>query len=495
MTRHRIAVGLLATLGVALATAGCFGGKRAPKGPGVAVWVAPGSAPLDATLASRLTDAGVAEYFVESAELHWEAGHARLHLLQAPRPPRRVPATLVITGAWPSTDVDAKAAAAELAQGIQGLRLGAEQQGWLPVGVHFDLAVPGSLERYGDTLYELRDKMDDRLYLSATLPRRDLARGGLDRFVEPLDFVVSFVYGQRPNEPEDPTAWDLQSVEGTVHSLEKLERAYYLGAVTVGTATLRDAKGATRATSTELDLGTLVWQPRFELKRGFTLEGIDRQVYEFRARSPVTVGPWSLATGESVRVVRAATTNMEEFRRRCGAWQASHLLGEVFWRLPAENEKLSMDAANLVDALSSEPSRPGLEILVERTAARGREWRLQVSLIDHNDEDTDVSYLDSNYLDLWVEGARIADVAAGDFARFELSYHGERGTMQALRQADRVRLFAPIVEGRQQLTTGPVVLELAGRDAVIRTSGNFLLTDGQFLTLETREWSFGSEKK
>lgn len=493
MTRHRIAVGLLATLGVTLAAAGCFGGKRAPKGPGVAVWVAPRSAPLDAALASRLADVGVAEYFVETAELHWDAGHARLAPLEVPRTPRRAPATLVVTGSWPNADVDAKAVARELVQGIQGMRLTAEQKGWLPVGIHFDLDVPGSLERYGDTLYELRDQLDDRIYLSATLARRFLSRD-LDRFVEPLDFLVSFVYGQRPDEPEDPTAWDLQSVEGTVHRLEKLDRPYYLGAVTVGTATLRDAKGAARATSTDFDLGALVWQRRLELKRGFTLEGIDRQVYEFRARSPVTVGPWSLASGESVRVVRAATSNIEEFRRRCGAWQASHLLGEVFWRLPSESEKLSMDAANVADALSSEPSRPGLEILVERTEAKRKEWQLKVSLIDRNDEDTDVSYLDSNYIDLAVEGARIADVSAGNFARFELSFHGERGTMQALRQADQVRLFAPIVEGRQELATGPVVLELEGRDAVIRTSGKFLLTDGQFLTLETREWSFGSEK-
>jgi hypothetical protein len=494
MTRSRIAGALLATLGLTLATAGCFGGKRAPKSPGVALWVSPRSAPLDAAQTSRLAEVGVTESFVESAKLEWSGGHARLEPVTAPRPARREPATLVITGTWPAGDLDTKAVAKQLAQALPGLRLTAEQQGRLPIGVHFDLVVSGDLQKYGDTLYELREQMDDRLYLSASVARRDIAREDLDRFVEPLDFLVGFVYGQRPGEPEDPGAWDLQSVEGSVRRLEKVDRPYYLGAVTVGTATLRDPSGATRETSTQLDLGALVWQPRLELKRGFTLEGIDRQVYEFRARSPVTAGPWSLATGDSVRVVRAATTNIEEFRRRCGAWPAPHLLGEVLWRLPEEGEKLSMDAANIADALSPEPSRPGLEILVERTSARGRTWKLQLSLVDDNDEDTDISYLDSNFVDLAVEGARIVDVSAGAFARFELSYQGERGTMQALRQADQVRLFAPIVEGRQSLATGAIELELSGKEAVVRTSGKFLLTDGQYLTLETREWSFGSGK-
>ncbi len=494
MNRSRRAGALLATLGLTLAAAGCFGGKRAPKSPGVAVWVSPRSAALDAAQASRLGEVGVTESFVESAQLEWSGGHARLKPVTTPRPARREPTTLVITGSWPAADVDPKAVAKELAQALPGLRLTAEQQGRLPIGIHFDLVVSGSLDKYGDTLYELRDQMDDRLYLSATVARRDIAGDALDRFVEPLDFLVGFVYGQRPGEPEDPGAWDLQSVEGSVRRLEKVGRPYYLGAVTVGTATLRDASGATRESSTEFDLGALVWQPRLELKRGFTLEGIDRQVYEFRARTPVTVGPWSLAKGESVRVVRAATTNIEEFRRRCGAWPAPHLLGEVLWRLPAEGEKLSMDAANIADALSPDPSHPGLEIVVERTSARGRTWKLQLSLVDHNDEDTDVSYLDANFVDLSVEGARIADVTAGDFARFELSRQGERGTMQALRQADQVRLFAPIVEGRQRLATGPIELELSGKQAVVRTSGKFLMTDGQFLTLETREWTFGSGK-
>jgi hypothetical protein len=151
---------------------------------------------------------------------------------------------------------------------------------------------------------------------------------------------------------------------------------------------------------------------------------------------------------------------------------------------------MSLSVANLADALAPEASLPELEILVERPSARRDEWQVVLTLVSGNDESTDLAFFDSNYIDLSIGHARIAEVEPGDFARFELSAGGERATMRALREADMLRLFAPIVEGRQRLSTGPITLRLTGKEATVRTAGSFLLTDGRTAVLEAREWSF-----
>ena len=481
---------LLLTLAAALASGGCFAERRAPKPPGTAVWIGAASNAPDAAGLGRLADQGVTEYFVEAARLDWDGGRPRVRPVPPSRAARQDRTTLVISGTWPVAEIDVEAAASELAQALAGLRLTAERDGRLPVGVHFDVDAGAALPGYGRALARLRREMDARLYLSATVTRAEIERPELAELAEAVDFLVVFAYGQRPGEPEDPDAWDLQAVEAGVRRLDALGRPYLLGAVTVGTAIWRDRSGKTRGTSAELDLAELVREPRLELKRGFSLEGIDRQVYEFRARSPLVVGAWALSSGESVRVVRAATSNVEELLRRVGVWQAGGLLGPVFWRLPSASERMSLSAANLADALAPEASLPELEILVERPSARRDEWQVVLTLVSGNDESTDLAFFDSNYIDLSIGHARIAEVEPGDFARFELSAGGERATMRALREADMLRLFAPIVEGRQRLSTGPITLRLTGKEATVRTAGSFLLTDGRTAVLEAREWSF-----
>jgi hypothetical protein len=485
---------VLLSCAAALALGGCFAERREPKSPGVAVWVGAGSIAPDAAVLARLAEQGVTEYFVEAARLAWDGPRPRLEPVPARRAPRRDRTSLVIVGTWPAVEVDAGEAASALAQAIQGLRLSAERDGRLPVGVHFDVEAGGALAGYGRTLAKLRREMDARLYLSATVARADLGREELADLVEALDFAVVFAYGQRPGEPEDPDAWDLQAVEATVSRLDALGRPYMLGAVTVGTATWRDRSGRARGNSAELDLAALVRTPKLELKRGFSLEGIDRQVYEFRARSPVVVGSWAMSAGESVRVARAATSNLEEFLRRCGAWQTGALLGPLFWRLPTPTERMSISAANLADALAPEASVPALEIVVERPSAGREEWRLVLTLVSGNDESTDLAFFDSNYVDLSVRHARITEVDPGAFARFELAAGGERKTMRALREADALRLFVPIVEGRQRLATGPITLLLTGPEPTVRTAGSFLLTDGRTADLEAREWTFAAAR-
>jgi hypothetical protein len=494
MSRHRIAAALRVAglLSCAVAAVACFGDRREARAPGAAVWVGGGSEAPTPQLLERLAAQGATDYFVEAARLEWSGGRPNLRSVSAPRLARRERTTLVVTGSWPAGDVDAGAAGAELARGIRGLVIAAEGAGRAPVGVHFDLDVTGAPESYAKLLEAVREELDGRLDLSVSFGATQLADAeAAKRLAEPLDFLVAFLYGQRPGAVEDARAWDLQTVEGDVRRLEALERPYYLAAVTVGSAGWRDRRGRVNATSSSLDLSVLVRETRFELKRGFSLEGIDRQVYEFRAKSPVEVGDWKLAAGDSVRVVRAATSNVEEFLRRCGAWGAERLLGPLFWRLPEPGERLALTAANLADALAPNPSLPQLELVVERDADAVRDWRLRLTLVNHNDEASDLAFFDANWVELAVSGARIADVQPGQFARFELYHQGERATMRALREADAVRFWAPIVEGRQRMMSGALQLVRIGRaPPAIRTSGRFILTDGTMLEIPAREWTF-----
>jgi hypothetical protein len=476
----------------ATTTFACLGNRREARAPGAAVWVGIASESPPPQALERLAAQGVADYFVEAARLDWSGGRPVIEKLTAPRLSRRERTSLVVSGAWASGEVDAEEAAAELARAIQGLVIAAESAGRAPIGIHFDLEVVGAPAAYASTLEALRDELDGRLELSASFGPGQLADPeAARRLAEPLDFVVAFLYGQRPGVSEDARAWDLQSVEAGVRELERLDRPYYLAAVTVGTASWRARGGSVQATSSSLDLSALVRESRLELKRGFSLEGIDRQVYEFRARAPVEVGGWKLAASDSVRVVRAATSNVEEFLRRCGAWGAERLLGPLFWRLPEPGERLALTAANLADALAPSPSQPQLELVVERDADAQRDWRLRLTLVNHNDEASDLAFFDANWVELSVQGARIADVHHGQFARFELYHEGERATMRALREADTVRFWAPIIEGRQRMMSGPIQLVRTGKTPpAIRTTGRFILTDGSMIEIVSRDWTF-----
>ena len=483
-----------AALAAALLALGCIGEKREPKAGGAAIWIGARSVAPDLAVLGRLAANGITEQFVEAASLSWSGGRPVFEAIATPRAPRRERTTLVVTGAWPGADLDAGDTARALVEGIQGLQIEAERAGRLPIGVHFDVELPSALDGFGETMSALRRTLDEQLYLSASLSPAQIEREGTGDALDALDFVVAFLYGQRPGETEDAAAWDLMEVERRVRRLESFGRPYYLAAVTIGSAAWRARDGATKASTSELDLGALVRDTRLELKRGFSLEGVDRQVYEFRARSPLTIGAWKLGSSESVRVVRAATSNVEEYMRNIGAWESRRRLGPLFWRLPAANERLSLTAANLADALAPDPSRPALDLTVERSSADRKSWTVRLSLVNGNDEGTDLGFYDTNYVDLSVEGASVFEVDPGSFARFEQYHQGRKDVMEALRAADQVRFYMPVVEGRERLTSGPIVLKLTAKEAVLRTGGRFLLTAGEYLELEPREWTFGSGK-
>jgi len=470
-------------------TFGCFGGSRPQKAAGSALWLTKDSGPLDAAAQARLAALGLKEVYLDAAAIEWQ-GNPHLRPIEAPAMPRGTAATLVIWGLWSPGDRPPDGLATALVSELSTLRVAAEQRGLRVVGHHFAVEPGDHAESLGKTLGRLRTLLGSGYFVSAGIGRKALALPQTRQIADGVDFVVSLIYGQRPGEAEDPTAWDLQAVEESFRQLEALGRPYLTGAVTVGVATWRGKGGETREVSTALSLGDLVRARGLELKPGFSLQGIDRQVWEFVARGPARAGPWNLATGDSIRVVRTATPFLEEFRRRLGAWESTHRLGDVLYRLRRDEERLSLSVDNLAEVLAPDAAAPILDLTLERVSASAGRWVVRLKLANQSTESTDLAFFDSNFVELQVAGATIGDVEPGDFQRVELLVDGEKGTMRAFRQANTVRLFLPLLEESQQVASGNIELRLAQRTPATTISASFLLADGRALSLEPREWQF-----
>ncbi|MEO8195565.1 MAG: hypothetical protein ABI689_02460 [Thermoanaerobaculia bacterium] len=468
---------------------GCFGGSRPQKTPGSALWISAESGELGAEAQSRLAAFGVKEVFLDAAEIEW-AGNPRLRRLAAPTLPRGTPTTLVVSGRWSPGDHPPDGLATAMLAELAALRVEAEQRGLVIVGYHFEVEAGDKAESLGKTLGRLRTLLGSKYFVSAGFGRKALAEAQAKTIAAGVDFVVGMIYGQRPGEPEDPTAWDLESVEESFRRLEGLERPYFTGAVTLGTAALRARGGETRAVSTAFSLGDLIQTRNLELKPGFSLQGIDRQVWEFVARGPAHAGPWDLAPGESIRVVRTATPFLEEFRRRLGAWESTHRLGDVLYRLRRDDERLSLSVDNFADVFAPDAAAPVLDLSLEKVAASGSRWVVKVRLANRSSESTDLAYFDSNFVQLQVSGATIGDVAPGEFQRIELLVDGEKGTMRAFREANTVRFYLPLLEENHEVASGNVELKLAQRKPRLAVSASFLLADGRDLTIEPQDWQF-----
>jgi len=481
----------VAPVATALLCLACFGRSAPERGTGSALWFAADSEPGDSTGLARLERFGVREVFVEAARLTWSGGTPRFERRTLVAPARRMPATLVVDGEWATGEVDPERVAEKLAAEIPTLEAQAERAGLLVVGVHFDLPLPHDLEPYARALERLRRRLGGRLLLSIDVARTGLDREGLAELARAVDYVVCFLYGQRPGEPEAPDAWDLQAVERNVGRLEKLEARYLLGAALVGSVQRIGPKGRVLEATSTPSLRELVAQPALELVPGFSLEGVDRQVFELAARAPVAVDGLQLAKGERVRVVKTATPFLEELLRRAGVWETPHRLGEVFYRAPRPGEGMAVGLGSLEEALSPEPAQPRLETSVERVGRDERSWTVRVRLTNRGAEPTDLAFFDSNFVELRVRGGRIAEVAPGDFRRYELLRDGrEKGTMQALREADTVRLFAPLVEGGDQLQSGDIEIVLRDGNPTLIERASFLLPEGRLLETEAIEWAF-----
>lgn len=481
---------------VAAATHGCFGARAPERGAGSALWVDPRIAAPSHDELARLESSGVGDLFVEAGRLDLTPRSAILAGQHLPRLARRMPVILVLGGVWPAEKVAAAELVASLVSRMMELKVAAEGAGLLPRGWHLDLEVPPErLEELGAVLKPLRRSLDPTLWVSLQVPREWLDREKTRAAVREVDFVASFLYGQRPEESEDPRAWDLHEVERNVAALERLGRPFLLGVALTGNAFRLGPRGGVMARTLDVELQQLAQDSRLELKPGFSLEGVDRQVYEFVARRPVAVGPWQMAPGESVRLVRTATPLLEELLRRAGAWDASHRLGELYYRYAAPHERMALGVSQLLAALDPEPAAPKPVVELERLSRSDRSWRVRVRLRNLSEEPSDLSIFDHNFVELRLEGALVGHVDPGSFRRFDLAFQGkEVRTLRALRHPDTLLLFVPLLQGRAVHESGPIELRLQRPNPRIVTGGEFLTAEGRLASVEPQEWIFEEKR-
>lgn len=470
---------------------GCSSTRVPERKEGHAFWVDPRVAVPTGEELVRLEEAGIGEVFLEAGRLNLGPRNAELEAFPIPRFPRRLPAMLVLTADWPSERVDAKVLGEAIANRLQQVRLAVETSvGVLAQGWHLEIhAATHRLQELGEVLHYLRRELDPDLRLSLGVRREWLSAEMLDRAVKAADFLVAIVYGQRPGEPESAAAWDLQEVERNAAKVAALGRPFLLGAAVTGTAYRLSARGDRVAETQELDLKSLVTDPRFALKPGFSLEGVDRQVYEFSVRQGATIGAWTLSPGESVRVVKTATPLVEEWLRQLGVWNLSGQLGVLFFRYPGANERLALGAPQWLAALDPETASPKPQVEVELLEASARVWKVRVRLRNLSDEPSDLSLIDYNYVRLRLDGALVGDVDPGGFYRYSIAFGGtEFGTGRAMRQPDLLVLYQPLLEARASYETGPIELRLKRAVPRILTSGEFLAADGRTVLAPVLEW-------
>ncbi len=461
------------------------------KAPGSALWMGSRADPLEARDLSRLNEAGISEVYLTIARLEPFKPEGPLIRLEVPDPPGSMPVTLAISGKWTGSE-DTESLTGRITEAIRELRFEVESRGGVPVGLHFDLGAVESFESYAEFLSSLRGELDRNLFLSTSLKRSWVDHPAIADVAKAVDFVVPFLYGQRVDEAEDGKAWDYIELELQLQKLEQLGVPYLIGVIGLGTATHLSEGGAVKARTTRLSLQEIVWNRDLKLRPGFSLEGVNRRVYAVAAEKPTRAGKWKVSRGEVIRVVRAATSDIEELTRLVDVWQLPHHLGQVYYRLPSAEEKLSLTLENLLHALDSTPAAPELELGVSLQRRTGRGWLVRLSISNNNGEITELSLLDSNYIQATVRGGEFSSrIKAGDFYRYELYRTREGGEPQRnIRRPDLLRFHLPILEGRQQLTSGDVEVKVKG-SPVLEVEGRFLLPDGRTVTVGPRVWRGG----
>jgi len=466
---------------LAVLAAGCLTEWRRPeRSPGSAAFVPAEGTALATGEIVAAQRAGLKDLFVMGSELAWNGDLPELRLSRIESVPAHTAVTIVVHGSWPGPNTDADEVGERLAEETRRLRLGLEGRGLVPSGVHFDVDADGALKAYGEALAELRGAMDRTLFLSATVERRWLADPQLRAVAKGVDFMVPFLYGQRPGEPEDPEAWDLQRLPAALRIVEELDRDYLVGAFTVGSAQHLDARGNQMGALTSVSLRRLVGEPALVLQHGFSLEGVDRQVYGFKAMAPVDLEGTPIALGESLRVVRTSPPYLQKLLRRVSEAKAKRCLGVAFYRLPRSEERLSLMLGALVDGLQEAPSAPDLGLSLELLSRDSQGVRVRAVLENRGGEPSELSLLDNNYVELSTSTGVFASVEAGSFHRYELRRKGESEvTMQTLRAPNQVRLYQPLLEGGDRLESGPIWLRFSGPQPAIELRASFLLADGR----------------
>ncbi|HEX6200222.1 MAG TPA: hypothetical protein VF150_08165, partial [Thermoanaerobaculia bacterium] len=480
---------VLAGLG-ALAAAGCGGRQEArrERAAGSAVWVDPRAAALDPAGRRVLAEAGIDEVFLEAASLGWDGAEPAVEEVPGAfdgAAPAGTPVTLAVRqGAPAPEELDPEPAGRRLAEAFRGLRLRAEAAGLLPVGYHLELGAGAPPELVGS----LRAAAGPELHVSAGLPRaalRDAAGLAWSREVaRASDFVVAVLYGRPPDAPDDPAAWDPERVVADLAALESLERDYLVGLMVVGGLHRLSPAGETREATTRAELKALAREPALRLSIADPFAGVGRVVHTFQAQRAVRAAVWDLAPGESVRVIRTAPSLVQGLLERLRTADAPHRLGQLYYRVAAPEEALSLGPAELAAATGTSPPVPEIvpRLVVESVSSGS--VLFEVELHNRSGQSTDLATTDGNFLQVRAEEGFFARVEPGEFFRYSLWRDGrEARPGLGWREPDEVRLYTPMVRGGERI--GGAVLELRSRGPRPRVAvgGRFFLPDGRELEL------------
>jgi hypothetical protein len=490
MIRGRAAAGALATALCALA---CGGPPRPVRTPFVALWIEPERALASAGELDRLAAAGAGELFLGAANLVWEGARPRIDAAPLPACARPRPTTLVVSGIWAEPEESPRATARAWRDALAPLWPELAARACTPAGVHFELASSNARAPLARTLARLRDELPPGVLVSVAVDAGTLALDGTRELAASVDYLVATVWGQPPGEPEDAARWDLeQGVWPRIAMLESLGRRYALGAWTLGTAWRRAAGGAVAAEDPSVALEAALAAPGAEFRAEALLEGIGRQVSEWSFAVPAIVGPWTLAPGETVRFVRPATANLEQFLERSASWGSSLRAGTILRRLPGPDEPLALSVANLAAALEPGSAEPAIEIVAESLGGSGRRWRVRVGVVNRSDEPTDFGGLESNFVELRFANAIVGRVDPGEFDSWVPLYLGrEQRTVRALREADTLRLHAVRLGGGGRLESGPIEVWTDGQPPRASARASFFVPGGRVLELPERPLALG----
>jgi hypothetical protein len=250
--------------------------------------------------------------------------------------------------------------------------------------------------------------------------------------------------------------------------------------------------GRVVTTTTEIGLGDLVNNRALAVEHGFTLEGIDRQVYSFRAEQATRVGELAVAAGQRLRLVRSSTPHLEELSRLFGAWNTPRRLGELYVRMPDDRDRTGLAVENLVNALGPSPIMPDPEVTIESLAPGSKTLRLRVRLENRSLEPTDIGFVGHNFVELVASDAYWNDIDEGGFRRFDLLKPDRSGELvRTLQRPTVLRFFVPLLEAGQVYESGVIELWPTDVDPRIQVGANFLVPSGRSASFGPREWQLG----
>ena len=161
-------------------------------------------------------------------------------------------------------------------------------------------------------------------------------------------------------------------------------------------------------------------------------------------------------------------------------------LGEVFRAWPSRREILSIRPRALADAVTGRTA-PELGIEAARQTAPGV-WRFQFALENRGRHPTAMALVDTNFLEIQIEGGSFGRVDLGDFHRYELGRIGQESTsIEQVRNANRMRLFFPMLDPGWRVSSGDIEVVTAGKPRV-RAGAVYLLPDGQRFDTPQADW-------